>query len=295
MNTIKKLFPILMVAALLAGTIAASPRSVAAVETIPGCERWHVVQKGEVLSTIAAQYNTTFPILTEINGLEDPNILYAEQRLCVAVDEEADMTPILPNTGSGIRIYATSVKEDETVTLQGKYLAPNTVYTITLSNMKGNHREEYTLGTATTGSDGSFSRTYNLPDQLDDVSVIKVLATSTKGDTVSNWFYNMTTDEHPGGFAEPALYFTILSVEKGKKVTIQVNNMLPRVNYQVYMGKKDSLGVGGINVGVVKSAKGGTMIATFNIPDALEKRAMIDLRVENNSLVTFAYLTFENQ
>ena len=294
MNTLKKLFPLLMVGVMLVGLIAAIPASVAAVETIPGCKRWHVVQKGEYLSTIATQYNTTFPILTEINGLEDPNILFVGQRLCVAVDEEADTTPVLPNTVSGIRIFATSVKEDLSVTLEGRYLFANTAYTIYLSNLKANHPVEYKIGAITTGSDGSFNRTYNLPDQLDDVSVIKVLVTSVKGDTASNWFYNMTTEGNTGGLGKPALYFTILSVKEGKKVTIQANNLLPRVNYQVYMGKKDSLGVGGIHVGTLKSAKGGTMVATFNIPEDLADRSKIDLRVENNSFEIFAYLTFEN-
>ena len=295
MNTLKKLSPILMVAAMLLSMIAATVSPAAAAGTVPGCKQWHVVQKGEYLSQIAKQYNTTYQELAEINDLDDPNILFVGQNLCVSVDGTDSATPVLPNSGSGIRIYATSVKEDQSVTLQGKYLVANTAYTIYLSNFKSKQPVNYSVGAVTTDKDGAFKGTYNLPNKLSDVSVIKVLISNTKGDTASNWFYNMNTDGNTGGIGSSTLYFTIVSVKAGKTVTIQANNVLPNVNYKVTMGKTGTMGVGGIRVGTLKSSKGGTVTATFDIPEDLAHRSKIDIRVENNTFEISTYLTFSNQ
>lgn len=37
----------------------------------------YVVQKGDCLNKIALKYNTTVPILVEINHIQNPNLIYA--------------------------------------------------------------------------------------------------------------------------------------------------------------------------------------------------------------------------
>jgi len=293
MNTLKKLFPIIMVVVMLFGMMAATTASAAAAETVTGCKQWHVVQKGETLSQIANLYDTYYPKLAEINGLANPDFIYIGQSLCVSVDGTST-TPILPNNSAGIRVYATKAKEDASVTLQGKNLVTYSSYSIYLSNYKSKQPVSYKVGTVTTDKYGAFKETYNIPKNLYDVGVIKVMITNGKGDVASNWFYNMTTSENTGGIDSKTLSFTITSVKAGKTVTIKATNLLPNIRYKVFIGRQTTLGIGGILVGSLISEKGGTVTATFDIPAELAQRSNLALRVQNTNLNLAAYKIFGN-
>lgn len=43
--------------------------------------KYHTVQKGEVLSEIATQYDTTHQALAKLNGIKNPNIIYVGQKI----------------------------------------------------------------------------------------------------------------------------------------------------------------------------------------------------------------------
>lgn len=45
--------------------------------------RIHVVQSGETLASIAAQYDTTYQRIAEVNHIENPNVIYVGQRLAI--------------------------------------------------------------------------------------------------------------------------------------------------------------------------------------------------------------------
>lgn len=301
MNPLKKLSLALVAFATLFSLVIATITPAAAANglgvTIPNCTQWHVVQNGDYLSKIAVQYNTTVSKLVEINELDNPNLIFVGQNLCVSVTATGTgtPTPILPNTNSGIRIYATSVKEDLSVTLQGKSLAVNTVYTIYLSNYKINQGTSYLLATVTTSKDGSFTGTYTLPSKLKDVSKIKIVVRNSAGDTASNWFYNLTSNSNTGGISSPVLTLSVITIKEGKTVKIQASNLLPGVTYQVTMGKTGTAGENGIVVGTIKSTSGGSVTVTFDIPEDLAGRSKIDLRVENNAYDVSAYVTFDNK
>lgn len=296
MNPLKKLSLALVAFATLFGMFAATIAPASAA-TIPNCTQWHVVQSGDYLSKIAVQYNTTVSKLIEINALDNPNLIYVGQSLCVSVSSNGSGTPAptLPNTSSGIRIYATSVKEDLSVTLQGKALTANTAYTIYLSNYKLSQGTNYLLATVTTTNDGSFAGTYTLPSKLKDVSKIKIVVLNSAGDTASNWFYNLTTNSNTGGINSPVLTLSVLSVKEGKTVKIQASNLLPGLTYQVTMGKTGTAGVDGIVVGTIKSTSGGSVTVTFDIPEDLANRSKLDLRVENKSYDVATYMAFDNK
>ncbi|MCB9136480.1 MAG: LysM peptidoglycan-binding domain-containing protein [Anaerolineales bacterium] len=300
MNPLKKLSLALVAFAMLLSMVAANITSAAAAPasgtTIPNCTQWHVVQSGDYLSKIALQYNTTVSKLIEINELDNPNLIYVGQNLCVSVTAPGSGTPAptLPNTASGIRVFATSVKEDLSVTLQGKSLAGSSSYSIYLSNYKVSQGTSYLLATVTTASDGSFTGTYTLPNKLRDVSKIKIVVKNSVGDTASNWFYNLTSNGNPGGIGSPTLTLTVISVKEGKTVKIQASNLLPDVTYEVMMGKTGTEGIDGILVGTINNAKGGTTTVTFDIPADLAGRSKIDLRVANNPYDLTAFVTFQN-
>jgi lysozyme len=46
-------------------------------------KKYHVVQAGETLSLIASRYGTTYMAIANLNGLKNPNLIYAGQRLRV--------------------------------------------------------------------------------------------------------------------------------------------------------------------------------------------------------------------
>lgn len=50
--------------------------------TGPG-EVWYKVQRGDTLSQLAAQYNTSVKAIMAVNGLANPNLIFAGQMLCI--------------------------------------------------------------------------------------------------------------------------------------------------------------------------------------------------------------------
>lgn len=50
-----------------------------------------VVQRGDTLSRIAMEYNTSYEYLAKINGISNPNLIYIGQRLTVPVLENSDI------------------------------------------------------------------------------------------------------------------------------------------------------------------------------------------------------------
>jgi LysM repeat protein len=49
-----------------------------------GCVQWHTVRCGQTLSGIARMYGTSVDYLMSINGIHNPNKIYAGTNLCVA-------------------------------------------------------------------------------------------------------------------------------------------------------------------------------------------------------------------
>jgi LysM repeat protein len=295
MNILKKFFPAVIAMVMLFGMIAATAPAAFAAESVPGCKQWHTVQSGDYLTKIAKQYNTTWQVLVDINNLADPNLIFVGQKLCVSLTQTTGNTTTNPPAPTGVRVYASNVKEDLTVTLQGKSLTANTSYTVYLKNGKANLATDYWVGIVTTQSDGTFKVTYNMPKKLYDVTKINVTIVNGSGDTASNWFYNITSDGYVGGNGSPVLSFTIVNVEENETVKIQTSNLPANVTFQVYMGKLDTKGEAGILVGTLSSTKGGTVTATFEIPEALQDRSKIDILVESNTLEMSAFQTFENE
>jgi LysM repeat protein len=78
------------------GTAAVAP-SVAPASAAPATtsgQRTHVVRAGEHLSAIASAYGVSWPAIAAVNGLSDPNQIYAGQTL------------IIPDSDTGLGVYA---------------------------------------------------------------------------------------------------------------------------------------------------------------------------------------------
>jgi hypothetical protein len=303
MTTKKKLFVIVSAIAILFGLMGASFQPALAGEQSAAvvCLQWHTVERGETLTKIAALYNTSWRTLAEINQLEDPNLIYAGSRLCVKASGTVTGTPTTPpvvTPGSGstsnIRVYASSVKEDQWVTLRGQYLAADTSYSVYLYRYGLELTSAYLVGTARTDAKGAFSVTYKIPKKLVDITRISVTLRNNRGDVATNWFINATAEGNTGGISMPKFSFSLVEVDESDSITIRTSNLPANVRFDVLMHKAGTKGENGINVGYVYDDD-GVVKATFEIPEELAGRSKIDIRVENQSLGIFYYMTVENK
>ena len=73
----RRIIVLVTIISLLAASFAPAQASVS-------CSQYHVVQRGEWLSRIARAYGTTWQYLASINGITNPNRIFAGQYLCVA-------------------------------------------------------------------------------------------------------------------------------------------------------------------------------------------------------------------
>jgi LysM repeat protein len=294
MSALKKFFLILTALAMMIGVVAASASPAAAAPlSAATCKQWHTVARGEYLVMIARLYNTDWRALVEINDLKNPNRIYPGQSLCVSLTGTVTTPVAAPSTSSGIRVSATSVHEDKDVTLAGKNLVANSRYSVYFSKFGTSFSNAILMGYVYADTKGAFTRTYRIPGKLVDVSKIYVYL-DNGSDATYNWFINATSDTYTGGDGAPAFSFSVTSVKSDKEVKIKTTNMPPNVTFNVYMGKTGTKGVDGILVGTLRADEDGSVRGTFDIPEKLQGRSKIDIRLQNDSLGISAYQTFEN-
>ncbi len=89
--------------------------------------------------------------------------------------------------------------------------------------------------------------------------------------------------------------FSIVSVEKDVKVTIQTYNLPASTDFRVLMGKYGTLGIGGTLVATTSSGAGGSQTLTYDIPSGLKGLDRIAIRMEATSGIGYyAYNWFWN-
>jgi LysM repeat protein len=295
MNAVRKISIILFSLAIMFGLVAASfvPAS-AAADTATTCEQWHTVKRGEYLSMIARMYDTDWRTLAEINDLDNPGRIYPGQKLCVSEDGSGSKPDESPAPGTGIRVSASSVEEDRYVTLSGKKLVANSRYSVYLSKFGTYPSGAVYMGSALTDRNGAFTKTFRIPGRLVDIAKIAIHISNGR-DATSNWLINATADGNTGGEGAPDFSFSISSVDEDESVRIRTSNLPANVTFTVRMGRSGSKGANGIRVGTLSDDDGGTVRATFDIPEELQGRSRIDIRLENKALGIFYYVNFENE
>lgn len=104
-----------------------------------------------------------------------------------------------------------------------------------------------------------------------------------------------------GGAVQPAaaagtLALSIVGVEKGKSVAIQVQAMPANKEFRVRMNEIGTKGVDGPVAGTAKTDKNGEFMATFPIPSKLADKSTIAIRIEaTDSTGWHAYNWFYNK
>ena len=292
MSTIYKSTMILAALAIMFTFVAASVQPASAAAS---CTQWHTVQRGEYLVQIARLYSTSWRTLAEINDLDDPSRIYPGQKLCVSYTGSNTSTePITQASTSGIRVYATSVVEDESVTLRGISLTASSRYAVYMSRHTNRKHAPVYVGSVLTDKNGTFTTTFLIPKELVDVAKIAVRINNGSSSAV-NWFINATSRDYTGGEGADTPTFSIVAVEEDDWVKIKTNNLPPNVTFTVRMGKAGTKGIDGILVGTMFDDDGGGVRATFEIPYELVGKAKLDIRLENKALGMFYYMTLDNK
>lgn len=206
-------------------------------------------------------------------------------------------------------ISITSVQADDTVTIQTYNYPAGLTFVARMGEMYTAGLGGTVVGSVDSGSGGSFSATFKIPDHLKGRGRIAIRLDSTWGGYYSyNWFYNNTANVGTAGTAviTPVVNnnssysgiptFKITAVDEGNTVTLETNNFPANMTFAVTMGKMYSRGIGGTNVGEIKSGEGGTLTRTFNIPDALKNDDRIAIRAQTAHANPFyAFNWFHNK
>lgn len=192
------------------------------------------------------------------------------------------------------KVVAKEVEEDKNVTLQGTGLRANSRYNVFLSKGK-KVSSGLRVGFAVTDGNGSFTKTFKIPGKLVDVAKINISIENNRGDTATNWFINASASGNTGGVGAPDFSFRVTSNKNDEWVKIRTSNLPANVTFDVRMGRAGSDGVNGTVVGTLSDDEGGNVRAQFDIPDSLQGKKEIDIRVENRALGIAYSVTFSNK
>jgi len=193
-----------------------------------------------------------------------------------------------------------SVSADNTVTIRTYNFPKNDHFRVTMGKMGSRGVKGIYVGEFNSGKGGSFTATFDIPEELIGKYQIAIRAQATTGSGffAYNWFYNNTTGSRGGG--DEVIYygkiptFSIVSVARNESVTIRTSNFPANRTWDVKMGKIGTLGIKGIVVATINSGEGGSFKATFNIPEELQGRKQIAIRLESHTGGFFAYNWFYN-
>jgi hypothetical protein len=158
------------------------------------------------------------------------------------------------------------------------------------------------VATVTTDANGNLSSLkYSIPASFAGSYKIAIrLVSPTSGYYAYNWFYNDTTSSSSSSSSilPVGTYptFSISSVVKNSKVTINPKNFSPNDTYKVRMGAFGTAGVGGEVVATVTTdANGNLSSKTYNVPTSLVGSYQIAIRLESPSSGYYAYNWFYNK
>lgn len=189
-----------------------------------------------------------------------------------------------------------SVNADQTVTILTQNFPAGQTFAVTMGPMGTLGINGYLVTSTYSGAGGSFTATYNIPEQLKGSYQISIRLQSAQGYYSYNWFYNNTTGGPGGATGYTGIpTFNIESVEVDKTVTIKTNNFPAGQTFTVTMGKMGTLAIGGVVVGTIESGGGGTLTRTFTIPSSLYGDDRIAIRAQTaQANPYYAYNWFYN-
>jgi hypothetical protein len=191
-------------------------------------------------------------------------------------------------------ISITSVTTDQSVTIQTHNFPANQTFTVRMGEMGTLGIGGIVVASTPSGSGGSFTATYDIPQELQGRHRIAIRLESPQGYFSYNWFNNSSPP--PAAPVHTGIpTFRIEAVTVNQNVTIVTNNFPPNRTFTVTMGPPHTQGIGGTVVGTIESGEGGTLTRSFDIPQALHGQSRISIRAQTAGVNPyFAYNWFHN-
>ncbi len=201
-------------------------------------------------------------------------------------------------------ISIVSVVPNESVTIMTHNYPPGQMFNVRMNYMGTLGLGGVSVGTLNSGAGGSVTATYLIPDYLKGQVQIAIRADSNQGYYSFNWFWNDTSGTG-GPVPVPPIYiplgyvgiptFSITAVVRDDNVTITTKNFPPNQLFDVTIGPMYTQGIGGIKVGEIPSGAGGTITATFPIPNELKGQSRLSIRAQTrHANPYYAYNWFWN-
>jgi len=192
-----------------------------------------------------------------------------------------------------------SVEADQTVTIRTYNFPANDTFNVRMNVMGTQGYGGYLVTTVNSGSGGTFTATYNIPNELKGLRQVAIrLESPTSGYYAFNWFWNNTTSGVPvTGPSLPAGViptFAITEVVADSTVTIKTANFPASDSFDVLMNYMGTRGVGGIKVDTISTGSGGVLAMTFDIPSQLKGQTQIAIRLQSPTSGYYAYNWFWN-
>jgi len=189
-------------------------------------------------------------------------------------------------------ISIVSVVEDDTVTVKATNLPAHDKFAVLMNLMGTRGVNGYRVGTVYSGSGGTLTTTFEIPEELYGKYKIAIRYQSVAGSGYYsfNWFYNNTSDgsSSDSGTGTSSGYtgypvFKIVSVVRDVSVTIKIKNLPPDDEFKTLMNYYGTRAVNGVKVSSFGTDEGGTLEETFTIPEEFHGLRKIAIRIESKS------------
>lgn len=194
----------------LSSLLIVSPM-ISTVSAQGGCLSTHVVAPGENLFRIGLAYGTTWPVLQQINGIADPNQIYAGQVLCLSASNVGSPLPQpTPNDGTSYPVGLPTNGIFPTIDFNTRSASPGDAIVITGVNFPANETVDIFIapmgapysttssGSAVTGSDGTLNTSFTVPSDVGGVALRgPLLSVLVRGRYSGYYGYNFFFNPRP--------------------------------------------------------------------------------------------------
>jgi hypothetical protein len=205
-----------------------------------------------------------------------------------------DNQPVPGYTGTP-SISITSVETDQEVTVETHNFPADKEFIVLMGKIGTKGVDGIEVTRIDSGEGGTLTETFEIPSSLQGLYQIAIRLQTEDGVFYAyNWFYNnKEAVESPVGYTGIPT-FTISGVVEDESVTITTNNFPAEYDFEVLMGKMFTQGVNGEVVTTMNAEDGGTLTATFSIPESLFGESRIAIRLESIVGGFYAYNWFYN-
>lgn len=206
------------------------------------------------------------------------------------------LLPVITYAASTPSLSLNALVQDQSATIRLANMPADTRYEVLMRWNNLSDAKWVLVDTQSSGKGGTYLETYAIPTGLRGASFIDLLIRrkSDQAQIATLLFFNATEGVQPvvtpGAVYTGFPTFAILSVEKDKKVTVQVYNLPARQTFEVRMGLLGTRGLKGEKITTFESGTDAYPKLSFDIPKALQGQPAIALRLE--STTGFRYYAF---